>query len=60
MTDDEADAVMLKEMESRKATEAKLAAEQDAALEEVRTRCDAEREALGQPTSDAPAKWEAA
>jgi|688.fasta_scaffold263127_3 hypothetical protein len=60
MTDDEMDAAMAKEAEARKAAEAKLAAEQDAALDAVRSACDAERAAMGQPTSDAPQKWDKA
>jgi hypothetical protein len=61
MTDNEAAmAAMAKEMEARMAAEAKLAAEQDAALDAVRSACDAERAAMGQPTSDAPQKWDKA
>jgi hypothetical protein len=44
------------DMEALREEEAKIAAEQDAALTEVREACDAEREAVGLPTSDAPTK----
>lgn len=49
MTDDNEDTeLMIAEMKARQEEEAKLAAEQDAALAAVKAACDAERAALSQ------------
>lgn len=53
MSDDNEDTdAMLAEMKARQEEEAKIAAEQDAALAAVKAACDAERAALKQITKE--------